>query len=242
MLMHVFLRPIVSAAIAFAVLLPASVRAQSTFTTLADFLAATGPSGVDSYDDLSAGEVFAGPVLRQAGSYAYTVAADTDPLDLLFPLADPGDAGDIWLSTEGADAALNFNGFSAGVRAIGGNFFATNFSGMSSGTRVVLFAQDVMGNSVTQTLSPLSPASFFGVSFDFALASLRLVAENDPQSIDAFFATANDLVLAKAPVPVPVPEPSTLWLFGGPVLLLCARKRMQRHVATASANGARAML
>jgi hypothetical protein len=169
--------------------------------------------------------VVPGPIARQAGDYGYTVAANDAPNDLFFPLENPALSSDVWLSTESADADLNFGGFGAEVRAFGGRFFATDLDGFVSGTRVFLFAEDIAGNSVEQTLTPLAADAFFGVSFDFALASVRLVAENVPQSTEAYFATVNDLVLAEARAPVPVPEPSALPMLAAPLVWLLARRR-----------------
>jgi hypothetical protein len=226
--MHAFLRSTLATAVVLAALVPATAQAQSTFTSFAEFIDAVGPSGVDSYDDLPAFAVVPGPLDRQAGSYGYSVATNEAPDNLFFPLENPAVSNDVWLSTENADAALNFGGFDSEVRAIGGHFFATDLDGAVSGTRLFLVAEDLMGNRVEQTLTPLTSGAFFGVSFDFGIASLRVAAENDPQSIEAYFATVNDLVLAEAVAPVPVPEPSALLLLSAALLLLVARRQRRR--------------
>jgi hypothetical protein len=69
---------------------------------------------------------------------------------------------------------------------------------------------DIMGNMVDVSLGSTSPDGFFGVRFDFALASLMVTADNSNFAGMAYFATANDLVLGAAPQTVP--EPASGWL------------------------------
>ncbi len=207
-----------------AVLAPTAARAQTTFTSFTDFLAAVGPYGVDSFDDLTDSEPIEGPLDRQAGSYNYSVAANGSGSPLFFPLANPDNGGDTWLSTEDADASMTFTGFGSEVRAVGGRFFATDLDGFLSGTDLIFIAEDSEDNIVERMLSSQSTDAFFGVLFDNPILSLRIVAVNEPMG-DPFFATANDLVLAEAPVVAPVPEPSTLLLVAVPLLLLAARRQ-----------------
>lgn len=223
--MLALLRSTLATAVMLAVLAPTSARAQSTFTSFSDFIAAVGPYGVDTYDDLPSFEVVSGPLDRQAGSYEYSVAANGSGSSLFFPLENPDVGGDIWLSTEDADASMTFSGFGAEVRAVGGRFFATDLDGFVSGTDVTFIAEDINSNVFEGTWAPQSADAFFGVLFENPLLSLRIVAVNDPDLNDAFFATANDLVLAEGPTTVPVPEPSTLLLVAAPTVLLLARRR-----------------
>jgi hypothetical protein len=197
------------AATVCAVVLPATLAAQSTFTSVGAFIAAIGPYGIDTYDDLDL-DVVPGPLARSAGAYSYGVRAGGAPLDGFFGLSNPSAPSDVWLSTEDAAASITFDAFGSNVFAIGGRFFATDFFGGVSGTRLFVNAVDVMGNSVSTELTPQSSDDFFGIRFDYAVASLTLTADNDTFTGEAFFATANDLVLGE--VAQAVPEPTMLWL------------------------------
>lgn len=227
-LMHVSLRSTLTVMALAAVLAPAAAKAQpTTFSSFDAFAAAVGTRGVDTFDDLTAGEFVEGPLARQAGTFGYSVAANGSGSSFFFPLDNPVDATDIWLSTEDALASITFSGFGNDVRAIGGNFFATDFfNGAFSAADLIFIAEDVNSTMVERTLSPQSTDAFFGVLFDNPLRSLRLVVVNDPDpSAEAFFATANNLVLAQGPASVPVPEPSTLLLVAVPLVLLLVRRR-----------------
>ncbi len=223
--MLAFLRSALATIVLLTVLTPTFAHAQSTFTSFADFQAAVGSYGVDTYDDLPAFTVVSGPLNRQAGTSGYDVAANGTGGSLFFPLENPTASSDVWLSTEDADAGMTFSGYGAEIRAVGGRFFATDLDGFLSGTDIVFFAQDIDNNIVQRTWAPQSADEFFGALFDFPIRSLRITAVNEPLSSDAYFATANDLVLAEARAPVPVPEPSTLLLVAVPLLLLLARRQ-----------------
>jgi hypothetical protein len=202
---------------------PSTVAAQSTFADFDAFVAAIGPSGIDTFDDLGL-DLLPGPLARSAGAYSYSVASTAGvPFDNLFPIENPASAGDLWLSLEDGLGSLSFSGFGSEVFAIGGRFFATDFGGAVSGTSLRVQASDVMGNSIDEVLSPATADAFFGVRFDYAVASLTLSAENG-QGPDFFFATANDLVLGEGARAVP--EPHAAWLLvAGLGALLVVRRR-----------------
>ena len=221
-LLTIMRRALVAATVC-AVVLPATLAAQSTFTSFGAFIAAIGPYGIDTYDDLDL-DVVPGPLARSAGAYAYAVQASGAPLDGFFGLSNPSAPSDVWLSTEDAAASITFDAFGSNVFAIGGRFFATDFFGGVSGTRLFVNAVDVMGNSVSTELTPQSSDDFFGVRFDYALLSLTLSADNSDFSGDAFFATVNDLVLGAAPAQS-VPEPTALWLLAAGVAASFAVRR-----------------
>lgn len=203
---------------------PATVAAQSTYFSFDDFIAAIGPSGIDGYDDL-APDFVPGPIARSAGAYSYSVGSSAGvPFNNLFAFEGAGTTGDIWLSLEEAVASLSFDGFGPDVFAIGGRFFATDFDGVFSSTTVRVQGFDVMGNSIEALLSPASADAFFGMRFDYALASLTLTAENG-QGPDFFFATANDLVLGEAPRSVPEPQAAWLLVAGMGVLFMARRRQ-----------------
>lgn len=217
------LRHITAAAL---VLAPVTVSAQTSYTNFAAFAAAFSITGTDSFDDLS-GPVGIGPVARTAGASSYTVAAAASPFDVLYAVANPSSAQDTWLSTEDAVAPLTFSGFGSDVFGFGGRFFATDIAGAISGTSLVITAVDVLGNSFSSTINPISADAFFGVKFDNAIASFVVTANNSAFTGAAYFATANDVVLGSTRA---VPEPGTVWLvaagLGG--LLVIARCRMAR--------------
>jgi hypothetical protein len=205
--------------------LPLSLGAQTTYTSLATFQSAVGTSATDNFDNFTLGAV-TGPVARTASPFAYTVQALAAPLDNLYGLQNPGNATDRWLSAEEGSASITFSGFTGGVSAIGGRFFATGLDGNVSGTAIRVRAVDVLGNSIDLGLTPLTSDAFFGVRFDNALVSLTLSANNDAFGGAAYFATANNLTLGGQVVP----EPATVWLLaaGMGAMVLVVRQRTRR--------------
>lgn len=209
---------------------PMTAQAQSTYTSFDDFVATVGVIGTDSFDDLT-GFYAPGPIDRTAGAAAYSVQASGAPFDVLLSLENPSQTGDLWLSTEEATAPLAFSDFGSDVFAIGGQFFATDLGGAVTGTALRIAAFDVMGNSVETTIAPTTADGFFGVRFDFALASFTITADNDAFAGTAYFPTVNSLVLGGVRT---VPEPSAMWLLlvgAGGVVLLKRRRGGARYDA-----------
>ena len=202
---------------------PMTAQAQSTFTSFDDFVATVGVIGTDGFDDLT-GFYAPGPIDRTAGSAAYQVQGSGAPFDVLLSLENPSEAGDLWLSTEEATAPLSFGGFASEVFAIGGHFFVTDLGGSVTGSTLRIAAFDVMGNSIETIITPNTADAFFGVRFEFALASFTITADNDTFSGTAYFPTVNNLVLGGVRT---VPEPSSTWLLvmGAGGLLVLARRR-----------------
>lgn len=211
-------------------LAPISAQAQTTVTSFDDFVATVAVIGTDSFDDLT-GFYAPGPVDRTAGAAAYTVQASGVPFDVLLSLENPSQSGDLWLSTEEATAPLAFGGFGSDVFAIGGRFFATDLFGSVTGTTLRVAAFDVMGNSVETTIAPTTADGFFGVRFEFALASFTITADNDTFAGTAYFPTVNNLVLGGVRT---VPEPNAMWLLlvgAGGVLVHMRRRGNFRYDA-----------
>ncbi|MBL0938333.1 MAG: PEP-CTERM sorting domain-containing protein [Gemmatimonadaceae bacterium] len=211
-------------AFAVAAVVPSVMQAQVTYSSFSDFLAGVTSHGIDTFDDLNSG-VVSGPLSRSAGSHSYSVAASASPLNLFYPIENGSSSGDWWLSEETAGTSITFSGFGSNVRAIGGSFFATDFNGGVSGTQLRIRALDVNGNVFDDVFSPATADSFFGVRFDFALASLQISAVNDQSGV-YFFATADDLVLAESRSTVP--EPSSLLLLSVGAAALCVVRVRRR--------------
>lgn len=216
---------VATALVVTAAALPTVASAQTTFADFTSFLAAVGPYGLDTFDDLD--PITSGPTDRTAGGYGYQIAAAAAPLNMLFSLeATPGNT-DLWISEETGGTGITFSGFGSAVRGIGGFFFGTDFGGAAIDAPVILRAEDVHGNFVETTLNQASPNSFFGVLFDHQLATLSVRMRDS----DITFATANDLVLAEGATRVP--EPASLLLVApGAALLLMREARRRRFRPT----------
>lgn len=176
------------------------------FNSQSAFNAAVQSPGFDSFDDLVPGDPLASPTTRSAGAYAYTAAAST------FGFFGAGSSADAWLSTDQFSDAIVFDGFSAGVGAIGGLFFGSDLFGeLLAGQSIFLEATDADG-TLTMTLDNAMADSFFGFVSDGTLLSLRVSAESSDQF--NVWPTINNLVLAGAgdPPTYPIPEPTSLAL------------------------------
>lgn len=194
MISSFLIKPLAAAALLAAV--GASQAAITVYTSLAAFNAAVGIAGTDTYTGFSITGSTPSPVMRNAGPYAYTAAAA--PAGLFF---GAGTTANPWLSTEAAQDAITFSGFSAGVVAAGGNFFGSNIAGLFAAGDVSLTATDG-GGSVTQTIVGATVGSFLGFVSNGPLLSLRITAV---QPTPAFlWPTVDNLVLAAA-----IPEPHT---------------------------------
>ena len=176
------------------------------FNSQSAFNAAVQSPGFDSFDDLVPGDPLASPTTRSAGAYAYTAAAST------FGFFGAGSSTDAWLSTDQFSDAIVFDGFSAGVGAIGGLFFGSDLFGeLLADQSIFLEATDADG-TLTVTLNNAMADSFFGFVSDGTLLSLRVSAVSSDQF--NVWPTINNLVLAGAgdPPTYPIPEPTSLAL------------------------------
>lgn len=183
----------------------------TTFTDQAAFLAAVANPGVDPYDDLEV-RGYDAVLDRAAGSYTYT--ARSGPSSFLF---GAGTGTDSWLTTERVSDTITFSNFSAGVNALGGNFFGSDaFGEFGPHGTMVLTADD--GSAVTYTLGDAVTSSFVGFVSSAPLLSVTL-SNNGSNTL---WVTANNLTLAAA-----VPEPGSwaMLLAGIGLLGTAARRR-----------------
>jgi hypothetical protein len=195
------IKPLSLKALPLAVLLCMASAAQADvviYTDRAAFLAAITLPGTDTYNDLS-GSLTPSPLSRMAGSYGYR--ASTGPVSVFYPA---GSASDRWLATDAASDVITFSNFATGVRAFGGNFFASDINGaFSPGHTVVLTATD---GTTTRTvnLENSTTASFLGFISTNPLSSVTLRPDGLPGSV--YWATANNVTLGMVSA---IPEPTT---------------------------------
>jgi PEP-CTERM motif len=210
-LMSSLLKPVALAAL----LATASVShaAITVVTSLAAFNAATATPGTDTFAGFSIVMQTPSPITRTAGPYGYTATSSPGRFFGGGTTADP------FLSTESAESTIIFNAFSAGVRGIGGNFFASNISGLFAPGDVTLTATDASG-TVTQTIAGATMSSFLGFVSDGPITQVTLASVQPAAGF--LWPSADNLVLASA-----VPEPGTyaLMLAGLGVCGFMARRR-----------------
>lgn len=185
-----------------------------TYTDRAAFLAAVSNPGTDTFDDLVPLKAYTN-LDRQAGAYSYSALGSAGVL------YGAGTAADPWLSTNWADATITFSNFSAGVNALGGQFFGTDLWGKyTPNTTVTLVAND--GAIVQYTIADTTTDSFVGFVSSAPLLSVTLKNGSGEQ----FWPTANNLVLAMA-APVPEPAQAAMLLCALPLFGLAARRRLR---------------
>jgi hypothetical protein len=190
----------------------------TVYTSRAAFDVAVGASGTDTFADfwlLPNTDPVPSPLLRSAGSFAYTATASGGDNNAFF---SAGSQADPWLVTQETIESISFSGFAVGVVAAGGNFFGSGFEGLHALGNFTLSATDAAGTT-TVPLTGATTASFLGFVSDGPMLSLTISS----QTIDVF-PTVDNLVLATA-----VPEPHTVaMMFAGlGVLGFIARRR--RH-------------
>jgi hypothetical protein len=176
-----------SAAVALLFAAAAAQADITVYTSQADFLAAVSAPGVDTFDDLTL-DPYGDLLHRTAGAYSYDAYSATG----LYGAGGTG--GDYWLSNNQRLNPIVFSNFSSGVRAFGGNFFASDIFGQYTLGDVVLTAID--GSALTYSLSDAGTTDFLGFVSTAPLAGVTL------NSSGVYWPTANNVVLA-------VPEPAT---------------------------------
>lgn len=191
----------------FAIVLAAVAAFQSTpslaaitiYTTEAEFLAAVGTVGVDTFNDILGPTP--SPITRSAGAFGYTATASKN-------FFGAGSGVDRWLSTNTATDTITFNNFTGGVSAFGGLFFTSNLSGLYTPGSIVLTATDSSG-TVSRTIFGTTTSTFLGFVSTGPLLSTTLTSVQ-PTSGDGFvWPTANNLMLAGRATMGAVPEPTT---------------------------------
>jgi hypothetical protein len=207
----------------------ASQAAITVYTSLVAFNAATSAQGTDTYTGLSITASTPSPITRSAGAYSYT--ADASPAGTFF---GAGTSANPWLSTNTATDTITFNAFTAGVAAVGGNFFGSNISGLFLSGNVVLTATDGSG-SITQTIAGATTSSFLGFVSTGSMTSLTLCAVQpslgrcatpaDAVVAPFLWPTVDNLVLAKAVVAIPEPSTYAMLLAGLGAVGFVARRR-----------------
>jgi len=192
----------------------ASAQASITVhTSQASFLSAISAPATDTFNDLSPGDSFSGPIDRTTGAYGYS--STTSPGAVLFVA---GDGADAWLSSNNATDSIVFLTFSGGVQAAGGFFFGSDFDGFFSPGSIRVSATDADG-TVSETIVGATTRSFRGFVSTAGLLGLEVAALQP--SLDFIWPTINDLTLGgRAGDPatvIPLPGAFALML---PALLL----------------------
>ena len=191
------------------------------FTDRASYQASIGMTASDSFAALPSGAVIPGPLARSAGGYAYqasvidTAGLGPDQGATDFFGADNG-AGGTWLSTNFATSFMQFGGFSAPVRGVGGTFFSTDFFGVVTGAALTFRLVDASG-TFEFVQAGGAPDGFLAFISDSLIESFSVVS--DQTQVDQF-ATAASLELGV------IPEPGSMVLLGlGALALVGARRK-----------------
>jgi hypothetical protein len=203
-----------------------SQAAITVYTDLAAFNAATSAQGTDTYTGLTLTNITPSPTTRPAGPYSYT--ADAAPLGSLF---GGGTTANPFLATNSYSDTIIFNAFSAGVAAIGGNFFGSNIAGLFTVGTMRLVGTDSFGAVSTQTINDATTSSFLGFVSTGVMSSLTLCSINmvtgtcGPGSTPFVWPSVDNLVLGKAVAVVPEPSTYAMLLAGLGAVGFVARRR-----------------
>lgn len=125
------------------------------FETRAGFEAAIESPGVDTYAGFSVTEPTPSPMLRSAGPHAYLARTESS-------FYGAGSTADPWLSTARAEESITFDGFSAGVGAVGANVFGSGLDGAFRPGDITVTVTDG-DQTLTRTYGGATTSSFYGV-------------------------------------------------------------------------------
>jgi hypothetical protein len=172
-------------------------------------------SGLTPETSLPSPLSFAGP--SPGNPFAYSVVVEGG----LFPIANPGNATEIWLSTQIATDIMTITNTGQSITGIGGHFFLTDFSGAVIPGTIRASLSDGSFYDLTDQL----PTDFWGVTGTSPFTSLTLEYLGNPEA-DAWI-TVGSLSVGIAAVP----EPATLSMVGLGMVggLGLARRRSRRH-------------
>lgn len=202
-----------------AALLAAAGSAHSAinvFTSEASFLAAVVNAATDTFDDLTPGTAYTGPLNRTAGDYSYTVSTTPNSRTLY----GAGLADDAWLSSGAAADFIVFDNFSPGVTAIGAYVFGSDIGGdfLQKGLIAVRVSNGV--DTDVEFKFKAGTTNYFGFTSDAPILSFEVKSFYGPSN--AVWPTVNDLTLAAA---IPEPETYALMLAGLAAVGFMARRR-----------------
>jgi hypothetical protein len=197
---------------------PAVAATVVTYTDVAAFQSAIQPGYyLENFDSLTPGQTL-DPITWDIvpmsfssldGAFSYTADA---PGDSIFIVQDPNNLSAQSLSTNspGFDMIITF---ASGIRAVGGNFFATDISGYVSSGLVTI----TLGDGTTQTLTDPLGTDFGGfTSIDSDISSLTISAAPDPLQdplLTPVYGTVDNFYAGT--VTPTAPEPQSIFLLLG---------------------------
>jgi hypothetical protein len=198
----------------------AAQAAVTVYTDQASFLAAVSNPGVDTFNDISSLGSTPSPLFRVAGPHSYTATSQ-----LFFGGSLGG--GDNFLSTNTATDTMTFSGFSAGVSAIGGEFFGSDISGAFAAVGSISLVIDTGDSESIFTIANPTATSFFGIVSTTGLVSFTVLSPTVDGGPPFFWPSANNLVLAELSAGPAIPEPASwaLMIAGFGLVGAAARRR-----------------
>lgn len=220
----------------------ASNAAITVYTTSATFATAVssgaGPTGNDTFSDLTINTPVAGPLLRTTGaggssgaaniplgyagtpatgsSYNYRISTSPDGLYVIPSAGNPA------LTPSTSTDSITFDQFNGAIRGFAGNFFGSNQYGEGFSGAIKVVVSDLnSGTPVTRTISPSSlSAGFLGFVSDSMITSVVVSVGTQNASL-TIWPSIDNVILAG------IPEPGTYALLaaGLGVVGFVARRR-----------------
>jgi hypothetical protein len=210
---------------------PAVAATVVTYTDVAAFQNVLQPGFyLENFDSLTPGQTLdpSGNIIPMSfssldGAFSYTVDA---PGDSLFVVQDPDALSAQSLSTNSPGFDMIFT-FASGIRAVGGNFFATDINGYVNSGLVMI----TLGDGTTQTLTDPLGTGFGGfTSIDSDISSLTVSAAPDPLQdplLTPVYGTLDNFYTGTTVTP----EPQSVFLLIGGLAagVLQLRRRRNTH-------------